>query len=454
MRIAIIGSGVSGLGAAWALRDTCQIKVYESEPRLGGHACTVQTEHEGRVTDVDVGFIVYNEPQYPNFTQLLQALDVSARRTKMGFSVYEPGGIAWSSDPGGLMATWRDKLSARRWLMLAEMIRFSAQARWDLARGKLPDAPLSDYLKGMRAHPCVSADYIQPMSAAIWSSSEHDILSMPAPTLVRFFNNHRLLHIKRPQWRTIEGGSRAYVSRLAAAIAQVQGEDVFRLGAKVASVRRDADGVVVRDASGGEDRFDQVIFASHAPQALAMLSDADAAEHAALSAFRTSPNDVWLHRDPRFMPPSRKLWAAWNVYRHPGRREGEALCVSYWMNRLQSLEPGCDLIVTLNPPEEPDPDKTFARFSFSHPQFDQRAIQAQRSFNAVQGKNRVWFAGAWLGYGFHEDGLRAGLQVAERLGAKVPWTVGDGGVRNGDWAPPHPSLGAPMAGSDPMALQL
>ena len=277
------------------------------------------------------------------------------------------------------------------------------------------------------------------MGAAIWSTPEKDMLDYPAASFVRFFNNHRLVHFERPNWRTVTGGSRRYVEKFAAALG-----DRVQLQSPVSQVRRDTQGVDVTIA-GQVHRFDQVILACHSDEALALLGDPSADENAILGAIGYAPNEAVLHRDDGFMPVRKAAWASWNVSRGDPAAPIE---LTYWMNRLQGLDPACPLFVTLNPARPIDPAKVFARFHYAHPQFDGPAAEAQRQIWSIQGVNRTWFAGAWQGYGFHEDGLRAGLRVALKLGGHVPWTFVDDDIVR-DLAPD--AAHSPSSGSSQVA---
>lgn len=418
MKVAVIGAGVAGLGAAYALKDTCDVVVYEQERRLGGHANTVTVDYDGASVDVDTGFIVYNARNYPNFCGLLDDLGVEGAPTDMSFA-FSGEGLEWSSNfPRGVFAQKRNLANPGFLGMLADIRRFNRVAREDLERGRLADLSLDGYLRLRRFGAAFERRYLLPMGAAIWSSCEGAIRGAPAESFVRFFANHHLLQMIQPSWLTVRGGSRAYVERLAARLGPR-----IRSDAGVARVRRTPAGVEVADRRGHTRRFDQVVLACHCDQALALLADADAEESALLSAVRYAPNRAVLHRDPALMPRRRAAWGSWNAVMDPaGVRPGG---VTYWMNRLQGLDPARPLFVSLNPPSEPDPALTFAAFDYDHPQFDQAALAAQRRFGAVQGRGGVWYAGAWLGHGFHEDGLTSGLRVALALGGRTAWRFVD-----------------------------
>ena len=417
MKIAVIGSGVAGLGAAWALQGLHELVVYEADDRLGGHANTVTIDYAGKAIDVDTGFIVYNEENYPNLRGLFGALDVETRLTDMSFAC-AGGGVEWSSNfPRGVFAQKRNLLRPDFLGMLNDIRRFYAVARSDLMRGEFDDLTLSAWLRLRRFGGGFRDRFLLPMGAAIWSTTEGGIGDFPAESFLRFLQNHGLLQFKPPQWRTVVGGSRSYVRKIGDAL----GGSV-RLNARVLEVRRTDAGVVVRDSLGGEELFDQVILACHAPEALGMLQDADAEEQALLAAIRYAPNRAYLHRDPALMPSREQAWGSWNyVTNSDGKTDPY---VTYWMNNLQGIDAARPLFVSLNAPE-PDPALTFGAWDYDHPQFDTAALAAQRRFGHIQGRGGVWYAGAWLGYGFHEDGLTSGVKAALALGGQVPWAFVD-----------------------------
>jgi predicted NAD/FAD-binding protein len=425
MRVAVIGAGVSGLGAAWALKDLHDVTVFEKEQRLGGHANTVDVTYDGVQIAVDTGFIVFNSHNYPNLVNLLAHLNVDTFDSDMSFSVSDPDGYEWSSNGMAGLFAWKRNMASPTFLcMLSDIVRFSAQARADLAReGRLEGATIEDYVKQLRLSRGFLNNYLMPMGAAIWSTCERDMLRYPAESFLRFFDNHRLLHAKRPVWRTVAGGSRSYVERLRSALgARVQA------GQPVRSLTRTAEGVTVHSEAGAAP-FDEVILACHSDEALAILGQgATPQERAHLGAIRYAPNTAYLHRDPALMPKRRAAWASWNYLRHPARTD-QSVTVSYWMNMLQNIDRNRPLFVTLNPVDPPREGLTFAAFDYSHPQFDVPALHAQRALTALQGQNRTRFAGAWLGYGFHEDGLASGFSAARGLGAALPWdTLGGAGI--------------------------
>jgi predicted NAD/FAD-binding protein len=425
MRVAVIGTGIAGNAAAWTLSRRYRVTVYDREIRPGGHSHTVTIDYDGTPLAVDIGFIVYNELNYPDLTALFDHLEVETVESCMSFAVsadagrfeWRGGGANWRETAGGLFAQARNLLSPSYLWMLRDILTFNTKSVADYASGKLAGLTLGAYFRLRKFAPRLLTDYLAPMGAAIWSTPADEMLDFPAENFVAFFNNHRLLQYDRPIWRTVKGGSRRYVEKMTAAF-----RDQLRLGCAVTSIERTAHGVIVHDSHGRSDSYDHVVIASHSDQALAMLSDADSRERAILGAIGYAPNTVYLHRDPGLMPKRRRAWASWNFLRW--RREGTAendVAVTYWMNQLQGIDHDKPLFVSLNPPFEPDPALTFGRYICEHPQYNAAAFAAQKRLDEIQGRRHTWFCGAWTGYGFHEDGLRSGLAVAEALGAAVPW---------------------------------
>lgn len=415
-KVAIIGSGISGLSAAWGLHQSCDVTVFERNERIGGHTNTVVFDAPEGPTPVDTGFIVYNEPNYPNLTAIFEHLGVKTNATEMHFSVSaRDRDIEYaSSGLSGLFADLRNITRPRFFAMVADILRFYAQAP-KLARSS-DDLSIGEFLRLKRYGRSFVSDHLLPMAAAIWSCPVGTILDFPAKSLARFFVNHGLLEFGTPfEWRSVDGGSASYIAPLISGFA-----DRIRLGDAVASVRRVSGGVEVRTERGEVHLFDQVVFACHGPQALRLLEDADKEETSVLSAFRTQANRAVLHTDPALMPRRRRAWASWNYLSHEAGEHD--LAVTYWMNELQRLNTTTDCFVTLNPFEAPARDKIIAEFDYDHPVFDAAAMHAQRDIWSLQGRRSVWFAGAWLGYGFHEDGLQAGLAVAELMSDwRRPW---------------------------------
>jgi len=425
MRVAVIGTGIAGNAAAWTLSKRYPVTVYDREIRPGGHSHTVTIDYDGTQLAVDIGFIVYNELNYPDLTALFAHLGVATVESCMSFAVttdagrfeWKGGGSNWRETARGLFAQPRNLLSSSYLRMLRDILTFNTKSVEDHAAGRLAGLTLGDYFAERKFAPRLLTDYLAPMGAAIWSAPAAEMLDFPAENFVAFFKNHRLLQYDRPVWRTVKGGSRRYVEKMISSF-----RDRIRLGCAVTSIERTPHGVIVHDSRGGRDSYDHVVIASHSDQALAMLSDADDRERAILGAIGYAPNTVYLHRDIRLMPKRAHAWASWNFLRW--RREGAAandVAVTYWMNRLQGIDNDKPLFVSLNPPFAPAAELTFGKYMCEHPQYNARAFAAQRRLGEIQGRRRTWFCGAWTGYGFHEDGLRSGLAVAEALGAAVPW---------------------------------
>jgi predicted NAD/FAD-binding protein len=425
MRVAVIGTGIAGNAAAWTLSKRYPVTVYDRELRPGGHSHTVSIDYDGTPLSVDIGFIVYNEMNYPDLTALFAHLGVETVESCMSFAVtadagrfeWKGGGSNWRETATGLFAQPANLLSPSYLRMLRDILTFNRQSVADHAAGRLAGLTLGAYFRYRKFAPRLLTDYLAPMGAAIWSAPSEEMLDFPAENFVAFFNNHRLLQYDRPVWRTVKGGSRRYVEKLTSAF-----RDQLRLGCAVTSIQRTPHGVVVDDSHGRSYTYDHVVIAAHSDQALAMLTDADDRERAILGAIGYAPNTVYLHRDVRLMPKRRRAWASWNFLRWQRRGKTENdVAVTYWMNQLQGIEADKPLFVSLNPPFEPDPLLTFGKYICDHPQYNAAAFAAQKRLDEIQGRRHTWFCGAWTGYGFHEDGLRSGLAVAEALGASVPW---------------------------------
>lgn len=420
-KVAVIGAGISGLGAALALNgiEGMEVVLYEREERPGGHAHTIDVDYLGTRIAVDTGFIVYNELNYPNLTALFDWAGVETIASDMSFALSsDDGDFEWcgrhNAPLGGLFAQKSNAFDPGFHLFLLGIRRFQKRAIADATARTIGSGTLAAYLDAIGCSARVRDDYIVPMGAAIWSMTPGETLAFPARSFMAFFLNHKLLQWDRPRWRTVRAGSRRYVDALAARLGPT-----LRTGAGALSVRRAGDRVIVQDSSGAVTPYDAAIIATHAPRALALLEDADERTRNVLGAFSVSHNTVVVHRDAALMPRRKQAWASWNLLRRGG---SEKAAVTYWMNRLQALPERCPLFVTLNPDRPIREEMVFASFAYDHPVFDDRAIAAQAEIDGIQGRGNVFFAGAWTGYGFHEDGLRSGLAAAARLGGVAPWS--------------------------------
>jgi predicted NAD/FAD-binding protein len=411
--IAIVGSGIAGLGAAWLLRKQGHaVTVFEAEPRAGGHTHTVDVTLEGVTHPVDTGFLVFNDRTYPHLIALFDELGVPSVASDMSFSVRDDAsGLEWAgTNLATLFARPANALSPSFWSMLADILRFNRETTAALAAGTLPQSTLGAYLDARGYRRPFRDGYLVPMAAAIWSSPARDILDFPLRTFVRFCHNHGLLSIDdRPQWRTVRGGGRVYVRRLLERLPAV------RLGCPVQRVVRQAGGVAIDTPGRQGERFDGVVLACHSDQALALLGDPSADERRLLGEVRYQPNRVVLHTDAALLPRRRRAWSAWNYLAVDDPDGSRPVSVSYLINRLQPLPFRSPVIVTLNPAVEPDPRSVIDEFEYAHPLLDTAAVAAQGALAALQGHRGTWYAGAWLGYGFHEDGLKSAHAVASSV---------------------------------------
>ena len=412
MNIAIIGTGISGLTAAHYLRDRHELTLYESAGRIGGHTATVDVSWQGRDYAIDTGFIVYNDWTYPNFIELLQTLGVETQPTEMSFSVRcDSSGLEYGGNNlNTLFAQRRNLLSPRFHGMLRDILRFNREAVRDLDSGRLSAATtLGEYLYERGYGQAFIEKYLLPMGCAIWSASTARMTDFPLLFFIRFFRNHGLLSVNnRPQWHVIKGGSRSYLQPLTRGL-----QDSIQLNTRIASVRRQRDAVELTMTDGQRARHDQVVFACHSDQALALLGDATAAEREALGAIPYQANDVVLHTDISLLPRRRGAWSSWNYWLR--ERQQQRAVLNYNMNILQGLQADTTFCVTLNASEAIAPEKIIDRFEYSHPVFSLGAIDAARKIEAFNGLNRSWYAGAYLGNGFHEDGVVSGKKAAEAI---------------------------------------
>lgn len=421
LRIAIVGSGIAGLSAAWLLSQRHAVTLFESNRTLGGHSNTVEVTDDRAVLPVDTGFIVYNETNYPNLVALFAALAVPTAPSDMSFAAsLRDGDLEYAgTNLAGLLAQKRNLLRPRFWRMLNDLRRFYSDAPSYLDHMR-EEMTLGALLQAHGYSRAFCQDHLLPMAAAIWSASTHEMEHTPARTFIEFFNNHGLLRLTgRPQWRTVLGGAREYVQRLRAAMPAT-----VVIHQRVHRIERAPLHALLETADGALHRFDHVVVATHADQALRLLGTPSAAERQLLGAFRYAQNDAILHGDSALMPRRRAAWASWNYLERGARNNDRAVFVTYWMNRLQPLATTRQLFVSLNPTYPPSASLTHYQTRYEHPQFDRRTQTAQRLLWQLQGQQRTWFCGSYFGAGFHEDALQAGLWVAEQLGGVArPWSL-------------------------------
>jgi predicted NAD/FAD-binding protein len=425
-RIAIVGSGVSGASAAWALAQNNDVTIFEAGAKPGGHTATVDIDYNGTLVAVDTGFIVYNEHNYPNLTALFEHLDVATHASNMSFSLsLDQGKLEWSGATyTSLFAQKRNVVSLPFLYMLREVLRFNKICVLDRNSGYTSSLSIGNYLQKRQFSARFVDDYLIPMAAAIWSTPRIKMLDFPADAFISFFENHRLIHNERPDWRTVSGGSRNYLAKLLATPGVT-----LRCNSAVLKAHRSEGKVFVSLGNGSTEVFDVLVLACHSDQALHILGDGTDMERKILASIPYRPNRVILHRDETLMPKRKRAWSAWNYLRASKPGAEPEVAVTYWMNRLQGIDEKMPLFITLNPPHEPKPGSVFGEWSYDHPQFDAQAIEAQAMLPVIQGHGNVWYAGAWTGFGFHEDGLRSGLEVALQLGAQLPFPLAQSRIR-------------------------
>ncbi len=417
-RIAVIGAGVSGLSAAWLLSKQHRVTLFEANNYLGGHTNTVDATVNGVTAPVDTGFLVFNDRTYPNLVAMFEHLGVAHANSDMSFSVrVDEERLEWAgSNLATVFAQKRNLVNLEFWRMLKEILRFNRETTQVLQGGSGCEGSLGEFLARRGFGRAFQDWYLLPMSGAIWSCPTRQMLEYPAETFFRFCHNHGLLSISnRPVWKTVLGGGREYVRKLAAGI------DDVRVATPVASVVRTPGSVRITTAQHGTEDFTQVVFACHSDQALKILRDASPAERKILGCVRYQDNHAVLHTDVSLLPRSPEAWAAWNYVAGRSGADGRPVSVSYLLNRLQPLPFSQPVMVTLNPIHEPRAETVMRRFEYAHPVFDGAAIDAQRAMPKIQGVNGTWFCGAWTGYGFHEDGLRSALKVVNAMGVSAPW---------------------------------
>ena len=449
MKIAVIGSGISGLGAAYFLARKHQVVLFERDSRPGGHTNTVTVPAPRGPLAIDTGFIVCNPVNYPNFYPFLDELGVARQNTDMSLGVsVEEGRVEWAGDEHLTRIFSQPSLmfSPTHIGMLLSVLRFNRQVKRLLAQNALPDITLGEFLEINNYPMALRVRYVAAMAGPIWSTSTRGVMEFPFPAFARFFDAHGLLSVSdQPQWQTVTGGSNTYVEKV---LAQFKGE--LRLDTKVSCLQREADGVIVNTAHGAE-RYDAVVCATHSDQALKMLPDACEAECSLLASVPFAVNTAYLHTDESLMPKRRRAWSSWNAILARDALSDEPIGVSYWMNLLQRLDTTTQYIVSLNPPRPPRPETVLYQTRYEHPLYTPATIQAQQRLPEIQGRNRVWWAGAWTAYGFHEDGFKSGLRAVAGIDKDClpPWANGLGQEVHRAAAPattrqlPRPGLAEP-----------
>ena len=419
MKIAVIGGGIAGMSNAWALSKIHDVVLFEKASRIGGHSRTIDIAIDDKNVPVDTGFIVFNRPNYPNLLALFEHFNVPVVKSAMSFGVSLNGGAFEYGTEGvqGFLGQRSNLFKPRFWRMFLDIIKFNRSAK-RISRDAMT---LRELLDEMGLGQDFRTRYLLPMAASIWSTPKDKMLEYPAQTFLNFFDNHGLLTLfDQPQWYTVEGGSREYVRKI---VDDFDGD--IRLSTQITQVIRSSDGVSISFENAETEVFDRVVFACHADQTRALIGDIDEKERAVIGRFGFQENRVLTHTDTAFMPNRKKCWSSW-VYLESGRST-QGVSLSYWMNNLQPLGTDQPVIVTLNPETDPKQDELVDTWKTDHPLFDHNAIRAQTELGGLQGYRHTYYCGAWTGYGFHEDGLRSGLDVAEQIGAKIPWRKDDVG---------------------------
>ena len=417
MKIAVIGTGISGMSAAYFLSQKHEVSVFEKEGYVGGHSRTLTFKEDSKEISVDTGFIVFNHKNYPNLLALFRHLEVPTIKSNMSFGVsinnawLEYGTMKLSN----LFSQKRNFLRPSYYKMLQDVLKFNKKALPYI--DSQAEKTIGDLIEDLKLGNWFKNYYLLPMSGAIWSTPVEDMLNFPAETLVRFFHNHGLLTVdEQPQWYTVKGGSKEYVTRLTSKI-----KKNIHTNLAVSSVTRDKNSATITDLNGDKHQFDAVIFACHSDQALALISKPSKAEKSVLGRIQYKPNSVILHQDSSFMPKRKSAWSSWVYLSNSYKDKTNKMSLTYWMNSLQSIESTKPILVTLNPSVKPKEELIINEHIFDHPQFNQDAIAAQKDIPLIQGVDKFWFCGAWQKYGFHEDGLSSAINVVKDFGVKLPW---------------------------------
>lgn len=415
-KVAVVGSGISGMAIAYLLSSKFDVTIYEKESRLGGHSRTLNINYQGKKISVDTGFIVFNKVNYPNLTGLFEHLGVKSEKSDMSFGfTLNQGAFEWGArNLNSIFGQRFNLVNPDFYKMIFSMIYFFKRApRYIDAPG---DPTLGEVLKELNVNSFFRDRFILPMGSAIWSCSPNAILEFPAKVFIQFFKNHGLLNLfRRPQWFTVCGGSQSYVTKISQNM-----KSEIRLSEKVIKIIKEGDKIALQSSRGEKTLYDHVVLASHSDESLQLLQDATETEKTVLSAFRYQPNTAYLHFDTTVMPKRKPCWSSWN-YKTVGEGQSQKNSVTYWMNLLQNIDPAFPLFLTLDPVDSLDPQKILDTHLFTHPIFTKEAIAMQAQIPMIQGKRNIWFCGAYQRYGFHEDGLLSALSVAKSFGVDVPW---------------------------------
>lgn len=415
MKIAIIGSGISGLGCAYLLNKQHDITLFEANDYIGGHSRTVEIEVDNQKIPVDTGFIVFNYQCYPNLSSLFDHLQVDVAKSDMSFGVtIDNGWLEYGTlKLTNLIAQKKNLLRPKFWKMVKDILKFNKNAHKYLES----DLTLKQMLDEMGMSKWFCDYYLLAMGASIWSTPTNKMFDFPAKTFVRFFKNHGLLTVKnQPQWFTVNGGSCQYVKKITASF-----KHKIKTNCAIKRIKRVEQGVVLTDVNDIEYNFDQVVFACHSDQALQILENPTSLEKSIIGDIKYQPNHMILHHDESFMQKNKKAWSSWVYLSEEKEDKTNNIILSYWMNNLQPLKTNKPIIVTLNPSVKPDKNKIFDEYTFEHPVFDENAVKAQARLNEINGVDKIWYCGAWQKYGFHEDGLASAVNVAEKIGVDIPW---------------------------------
>ena len=428
LNIAVIGSGISGLSAAWLLSKSHNVTLFEKNEKFGGHSNTVKIAKgyfgKNPEINVDTGFIVYNEFNYPNLTAFFKHLNIKTEQSNMSFSASMDNGEFEYSGSGisGLLAQKTNVLNLRFWKMIYGIIRFYKSCPKEMYNKEIESMSLGEYLRINKYNESFIKDHIYPVAGSIWSATNSEIEKFPIKSFINFFYNHGLLELnikKRPKWRTITNGSQAYVKKI---IDNFSGILEIKNGVK--SVTRCANGIIINAENGKENKFDHAIIATHPDEATKILHKPNKDEINILNKIRYEKSHAFLHTDHKAMPKNKSAWSSWNYKSSKNKHFDSKVSLTYWMNKLQNINYNYPLFVSLNPEEAPKNDSIIKELIYDHPIFDFNTIKAQKELLSIQGKEGIWYCGAYFGYGFHEDGIQSGLYVAEKLsGSKRPWTV-------------------------------